>query len=158
MTVVAYRNDIIAADSQATLNEFIGLENRKLAIKNNTVIGVAGDFDVANTARDWVFAGSSKTRRPQLSETEIKRVNLLIVRKTKKGIRVSEMIWSLNELPVVEEYTAIGSGFDIVIACMDAGASAIEAVEIACKRHIYCNLPIFYVDMDKEKLEIKQWA
>ncbi len=39
-------------------------------------------------------------------------------------------------------YAACGSGQDLALAAMDAGASAREAVDIACKRNINCRPPV----------------
>ena len=42
-------------------------------------------------------------------------------------------------------YAAVGSGSEAALAAMDAGASAIKAVEIACKRNVYCRPPVHAV-------------
>ena len=39
-------------------------------------------------------------------------------------------------------YAACGSGMDYALAAMDAGATARQAVEIACKRNIHCRPPV----------------
>ena len=39
-------------------------------------------------------------------------------------------------------YAACGSGGDYALAAMDAGATARQAVEIACKRNIHCRPPV----------------
>jgi len=39
-------------------------------------------------------------------------------------------------------YAACGSAQDLALAAMDAGATARQAVEIACKRNIHCRPPV----------------
>jgi hypothetical protein len=39
-------------------------------------------------------------------------------------------------------YAAVGSGYDHALAAMDAGATAKQAVEIACRRNINCRAPV----------------
>jgi hypothetical protein len=39
-------------------------------------------------------------------------------------------------------YAAVGSGSDVALAAMDAGATARLAVEIACRRNIHCRPPV----------------
>ena len=43
---------------------------------------------------------------------------------------------------VMDEYLAIGSGRNIAYGALEMGASAEEAVRMACKYSIYCGLPI----------------
>lgn len=55
-------------------------------------------------------------------------------------------------------YAACGSGMDYALAAMDAGATARQAVEIACKRNINCRPPVhvrklFDADTPKPKLK-----
>jgi ATP-dependent protease HslVU (ClpYQ) peptidase subunit len=57
-------------------------------------------------------------------------------------------------------YAACGSGMDYALAAMDAGATARQAVEIACKRNINCRPPVhvrklFDADTPKPKLKKK---
>lgn len=39
-------------------------------------------------------------------------------------------------------YAAVGSGADYALAAMDAGANARDAVEIACRRNVFCRPPV----------------
>lgn len=42
-------------------------------------------------------------------------------------------------------YSAVGSGAEAALSAMDAGASAARAVEIACRRNVYCRPPVHSV-------------
>jgi hypothetical protein len=44
-------------------------------------------------------------------------------------------------------YAAVGSGSDHALCAMDAGATAKEAVVIACRRNVYCRLPVHVVKL-----------
>ena len=53
-------------------------------------------------------------------------------------------------------YAACGSGQDLALAAMDAGATARQAVEIACKRNINCRPPVHIQKLfDTPKLKKK---
>lgn len=45
-------------------------------------------------------------------------------------------------------YAAVGSGADYALSALDAGATAKEAVIIACKRNIYCRLPVYAIRLN----------
>lgn len=50
--------------------------------------------------------------------------------------------------PVQHEYAAIGSGQQIAIGAMAAGASAEQAAKIACQHNVYCRLPVYTIDLE----------
>lgn len=44
-------------------------------------------------------------------------------------------------------YAAVGCGADYALSAMDAGATAKEAVVIACRRNVYCRLPVHFMKL-----------
>lgn len=44
-------------------------------------------------------------------------------------------------------YAAVGSGADLALAAMDAGASARDAALVACKRNVHCRPPVHVVKL-----------
>lgn len=53
-------------------------------------------------------------------------------------------------------YAAAGSGSLIALGAMDAGASAKQAVIIACRRDIYCSLPVHTLHLHPAKPSRRQ--
>jgi hypothetical protein len=53
-------------------------------------------------------------------------------------------------------YCACGSGADIALGAMDAGATAKEAVIIACRRNNYCALPVHIVKLHPNQVKKKK--
>lgn len=133
MTVIVYRDGIMAADTGVT-DTFI-TRGIKLHKKAGHIIGFCGDVAQALVFVDWFF-NQKKNRRPDLSsETGWEALVL-----NKDGITTWDR--SLRPIPMDEEFYAIGSGASLAMGAMEAGATAEEAVTIACKRDPYCRLPL----------------
>jgi ATP-dependent protease HslVU (ClpYQ) peptidase subunit len=133
MTIIAYRAGVIAADSCAT-DSFITCAD-KLYKKNGAVIGFCGEVAQALVFVDWYF-NQKKSRRPDLASEQGWEAMVL----TKQGVFIWER--SLRPVPMGEEFYAIGSGAPLAMGAMEYGASASEAVSIACRRDPYCREPV----------------
>jgi hypothetical protein len=133
MTIIAYRDGVMAADTCFT-DGFVTC-GIKLHKKAGHVIGFCGDVSQALVFVDWFF-NQKKNRRPDLaSETGWEAMVL-----NKDGVTTWDR--SLRPIPVEESFYAIGSGSPIAIGAMEQGATAAEAVAIACRRDPYCREPI----------------
>lgn len=132
MTVIAYRDGVMAADSRVTGN-FI-TAGIKLHRKNGKIIGFAGDLHQALVFIDWYF--DNKQRKPDLSNEN----DWVALVASPDG--VEEWNHSLRPFKVMDSFYAIGSGAEVAIGAMEAGASAKKAAEIACKRADGCGLPV----------------
>ncbi len=133
MTIIAYRDGVMAADTCFT-DGFI-TSGVKLYKKSGHIIGFCGDVAQALVFVDWFF-NQKKNRRPDLaSETGWEALVL-----NKDGVTTWER--SLRPIPMDDEFYAIGSGSMLAMGAMEHGASASQAVAIACKRDPYCREPI----------------
>lgn len=127
MSTIAYRNGILAADTQVTHNDTIVFGMNKLyQLKCGSWFGFTGRGDQLHVWQEWVEAGMP----PTAVELD---VSILLVRR--------KQLWlfggCLPPMRVKEPYHAVGSGAVFALAAMDAGADAVQAVRIACKRDIY---------------------
>lgn len=106
----------------------------KLYRRNGKIIGFAGDVHQAMVFVDWYF--DSKQRKPDLANEN--DWHALVASKT----GLEEWNHTLRPVPVYDRFYAIGSGAEVAMGAMEAGASAKRAAEIACKRADGCGLPV----------------
>ena len=141
MTVIAYREGILAADSQFT-DENFQTTGKKLFRKRGKIIGFAGDAEQGLVFTDWYF--NRRSRKPEFSSEKDWCALVL----GKDGLEY----WgpSLRPLEIDEKYYAIGSGAAVAMGAMDAGATALQAVRIACKRDPHCAPPVVSMSLTRK--------
>lgn len=126
MTTIAYRDGIMAADTLITSNGMVDGYHQKIA--RNAVGDLAGAS--GNSAKccaflAW-FSGGEKHEPPEWDE---ETGNGLIVRCD----GAVELYMQHGRSDLRADFYAIGSGYQIAIGAMAAGASAKEAVAAAIK-------------------------
>lgn len=157
MTVIAYRNGIMASDSCWSSNGTQNVSHIKIVrLSSGALLGSAGDNDcrIMVDLLDKIKDPRKLPTRAALAATKIEYDGLIAF--AKGGVwQVSTCRHNDAGYPESEEvdcgcwpastmggYAAVGSGADYALSAMDAGANAKLAVEIACKRNIYCRLPV----------------
>ena len=137
MTVIAYRNGIMAADSCVSQGSMaVGTMPKIVKTPGGWLAGGAG---LAKTIREflkWADKDFAPAHRPKAKAADL------------SGIAVSpegvvffyEDEW--DAFTIDGPYHAIGSGGDAALIAMDMGASAKRAVKAACKRIHGCAEPI----------------
>lgn len=132
MTTIAYRDGILAGDGRET---FVSegespMVNRDDCIKifrlqDGRLFGAAKTSEDIERLYRALKKGKTKWPTPKCDD-----VNAMVV-DLKGGIWSYEgRVW----IKVETDYYAVGSGSHFALPAMDAGASAVEAVEIGCKR------------------------
>lgn len=132
MTTIAYRDRILVADSQMTTGHIRQKAPPKIQIlPNGLVLGSAGDItEIANAHQrlgkdDWESAKYKKIK-------DFEAIGIW------KG-QVFMFEGSTAPIPLVDEYCAIGSGWELAIAHMSKGYSAADAVLFASTLDIHTN-------------------
>ena len=136
LTTIAFRNGIMAADTQETWgdNKFLTVEKifiRTLGTKarpRDVLFGTAGGSYAGMAYVDWY--GSPKTMPAffrDLSDDE--DFSILIWDRNKLFV----VNWMCIKVEVAEPFYAIGSGAAAALGAMHMGATAVEAVEAAMK-------------------------
>ena len=158
MTIIAWRGGVMACDSCWNSN---GTQNVSLIkitrLSSGALLGSAGE----NDNREMVVL-LDKIKRPDKLPT---RQQLLATKLCYEGILALPRggVWVISTGKVdnagyqdeddetdiglwtastMGGYAAVGSGADYALAAMDAGANARDAVEIACRRNVYCRPPV----------------
>lgn len=145
MTVIAFRNGIMASDGRVTEDAsiFTNKLQKIFRLKNGGLYGAAGDAD----DRDLLdLLNKCKTKLPthkQIIALGIEfssivvdpdgTVHIIEASKAEKDERWIAQIYKLNE-----PFIAVGSGREFAMGAMDRGASAEQAVLTAIKYNNTC--------------------
>lgn len=122
MTTVAARDGVMAADSQST-GDYICRVRKILRLPDGTLAAGAGTSAAVYAAIQWVIGGR------QGDAPDIEGSCVLFLRPN-GSLWLADGRWP--EFPLADKHIAIGSGGMAAQAAMLMGASAIEAVRIAC--------------------------
>ena len=147
----------MACDSCWSTNGTQNASAIKIArLSSGALLGQAGDNDARAIIEilDKIKTPQKLPTRKELAETKTEFEGLLAFK--------SGGVWQISTgphddagYPTDEEgdygcwlattmggYAAVGSGADYALSAMDAGANARQAVEIACRRNVYCRPPV----------------
>lgn len=134
MTVIAYRNGVLAADKQSTRGSTFANKATKIARRSDgALIGCAGATPIALRYRQWFLSGEAQDSRPALREGD-DSAGAIVVRPDGT---VEEHIGPAVEV-LEGEFFAVGCGADFALAAMEMGANAERAVEVASKFDVHC--------------------
>lgn len=127
MTTIACNRELMAADSQVTRGT-ISAACQKIWKVNGDILGTCGTYEIGLQFVKWYEA---KGAAPELWDSSAEDFTALVL--TAKG-GIFEYGPKLMPIEVMEKFHAVGSGCEIAIGAMEAGADPIQAVKIACKR------------------------
>jgi hypothetical protein len=130
MTTVAWDGKTLAADSQSTTGSVRGTAAKLAKNRDGFLVAGSGDLGTVKVWINWVLAGMPPDQQP----TSIEEANILVIDPRGRpslfsGLAVAQ--------PLPRRQWAIGSGGDIALGAMAAGADARQAVKIACKLDVY---------------------
>lgn len=128
MTTVAYRAGVIAADRQC--DGWMQV-NKLFRLKDGSVLSGAGYFDDLAEVASWLASGAKEANKPVLPDGPDDNGDFLLVLPNGKAYWLTSP-W-LRRVEIVDEFVAFGSGANVALGAMAAGASARRAVEIACR-------------------------
>jgi hypothetical protein len=155
MTTIAYRDGIMACDSCWSLHDSLvdTLSNKVYRLKSGALLGQCGSNDIRPMIK---MLDNAKSERQMPSYDEIAAVRIsgmyLLVLPNKRVFKFQttarapdtwdDDLVDLGMWRVERPFTAVGSGSDYAIGAMEHGASAEQAVRIACRLDINSRLPI----------------
>ena len=149
MSVVAVRDGVIATDSRGT-GGGLKTKMRKLARRGDVAIGWTGNWIDGKAFADWYFAGAD-LEKPPVSHNRDGKDNEI----TFNALVLSAAGWEQwfswmapeTDRDILMPFYAIGSGSHAAMAAMHMGASAVEAVEVACAVIDGCAMPVVYEEI-----------
>ena len=127
MTTIAYRDGVVAADTQCTDS---GLASYKLKLYKirDSVIAITGDVYACHKFIEW-FKDQSKDKPEFASDDDFE----CLIFKGEEMWGVDRNVTFVRIEPLHGSYIAFGSGRDYAIGAMRCGSSAKRAVEIAAE-------------------------
>lgn len=142
MSTFAYRDGLFAADSRAYAGNprFIGHKSKLFVFQDGTIVGCSTTQPgFAEAFADWVNAGANAnpSETPILGEAGFEA---LVVRADGSVFYYNDGFYPSG--PLAAEFYAIGSGAEYALGAMERGATAFEAVQIACKYDRWSAEPI----------------
>jgi hypothetical protein len=166
MTIIAWRNGIMASDSCWTYGDTQVVSQGKIKrLSSKALLGQAGDNDARAIEQlfDRIKDPHKFPSKIELAATKDDFMGILALPRGGVYIissgPVDEAGWPWADSQDQREdlgiwpattmggYAAVGSGAECALAAMDAGANAVKAVEIACRRNIQCRLPVVSVHL-----------
>lgn len=172
MTVIAYRAGIMACDSCWTFGDTQVASLIKIKrLSSGALLGSAGDNDARAMEEllDKIKDPRKLPTREQLAKTLTDFIGLLAL--PKGGVYVIASgpvdqagwptengdcgVWNAASMG---GYAAVGSGGDHALCAMDAGATAKDAVAIACRRNVNCRPPVHVMRLHVVPKETKRAA
>lgn len=143
MTVIAYRDGVLAADSRTTTESEAGgirhFKCQKLFRKKGSIIATAGENGPGLAFIRWYGSG-----RPFPEVFAIGEADFSCLVLTAKGLFEYDK-WGVAEkitLPKTAPFYAIGCGAKAALGAMHMGASARKACAVACRVDPLCDFPI----------------
>ncbi len=143
MTVLAYRDGVLAADSGA----FMGATRHAFGLKiarapDGTLYGFSGVYAEGEAYMAWVLAGAQgdlpSIRRTKEADTE-DAIHILRVRPGRAPERLTGYgIETWHDAP----YAAIGAAAEFALGALHAGATAVQAVEAAIAHSQWAHGPV----------------
>lgn len=147
MTSIVYdrRNKIIASDSKNTDESGAKwLCNKIEVLADGSVFLGSGHLCTIAQCRHWAKHSWKEEKRPDFSFylEDVDERGFSCLHISKDGTKIVLIDGELHPIEVLDDYVGIGSGASYAIGAMDAGASAEEAIKIACDRDGNSCLPV----------------
>lgn len=136
MTVIVWDGKTLAADRLAVCGT-LKREMTKIHRHGDLIFGGAGVRTTLEAMRAWVMGGCIIEKFPTIPKTEDGQScqSFWVINKNGTVVKFEDSPYPLKyNDPVFAE----GTGRDFAYGAMSMGATAVQAVEIACKHDIYC--------------------
>ena len=147
MTVIAWKDGVLASDGVVNYNGVrIGEVSKIIKPLNKYkgseyLLALSGDLNAVNNFATWILNDNRGALPTILSAMDGRSAEVgfdcIIVAKDYPGVCFWYDIYCVEQR-IKSEIAAIGGGSEFAIGAMAAGASAEEAVKIACEHNIYC--------------------
>jgi len=151
MSVIAYDGRFVAVDSQVTLGHL----RRTFACKGRwcrvpgggcVVLTTCGGTEEGLALMQWFAAGADLAQWPAFQNMEDRWAVMPVF---KCGVRIVVEEYNQLSIPmtVKESFWAWGGGREVALGALTQGATAEQAVAIACRWRTDCGLPVVVYDL-----------
>lgn len=131
MTTIAIKNGFMVSDSRVTRGGGILGATKKVYDFGNIVVGVCGTLQDSTRFLKWI-KGGKKRKFPVGENTDF---DALVYHRLSGKV----LLYASSDVgdAIDAGFYAIGSGTQYAIGAMQVGASAAEAIEVACMFDVY---------------------
>jgi 20S proteasome alpha/beta subunit len=147
MTIIVYRDGVMASDSRITDNGIVrGSVSKIFRAPDGTLVGASGEHGAARRFERWFHA-----QRPE-------EIPLEFDPKTEPGmfaaivVRPDRSTWLVDHrgtfFPIEADFICEGSGREIAMGACAMGAAAVEAVLIAIQYDTGCGGEVQVLNLD----------
>ena len=170
MTVIAYRDGIVCADSLISIGGVNVGEGRKIfkvEFENGEIIAaIAGDFDLASKFIEWVHGLEDIFIETTLKSIPDKILNceslmehqvddqpfeaFIVVRHKAAADKILTYEKRGIAVEIKAHFYVIGCGRELALGALELGATSEKAVEAAIKYNNYCGGHIQKLSFDEE--------
>ena len=152
MTVIAYRDGIMASDKQAAYGQLRSTVTKIFRIEN-VLVGICGELNYALELVQWLRSGAKPKNIPHFQLTEDAQT-MMVIQDRKIWIYAQGSVPFRHE----DEYASIGSGSECATAAMWCGKSAVESVQCAIALNTGCGMGIDVLMDHEMATESLPWA
>lgn len=149
MTTIVYdkRCKLIAADTQNTDRSGAVYRTNKIErLKDGRYFLGSGHCFTIGQIRRWAEEKFAEKHRPDfgvfLSDVDEYGFSCLVISADGKTVQLIDD--EMEPIVVEDSYVAVGAGAAFAIGALDAGATAEQALEIACNRDCATSAPIYF--------------
>lgn len=144
MTVIAFKDGVMAADTQITSHNHKNRAQKIVRLPDGGVAGGCGLWCTAYGVLKWLADGGSLDDPSLLFREKewapsVKEAQVLIARP-------DGTLWLLEDdfpaYPLMDGFAAVGCGADAAVMAMRSGASAVEAVNAVTEQDALCSAPV----------------
>ena len=148
MTTIAYRDGVLAGDTQSTEGYYKSTKMRKIFKVNNNLVGFCGDAAAIPPLKKWVRAGFTPEEELKKISQHLSYSMLVIPPDGKMFYKYSDSINVFREEYPKTHFKSEGSGSDVAIGALIMGATAVEAVKAAIQVDVYSGGNVMHVELD----------
>ena len=145
MSIIVYRDGVMAADTAVHIEGTYVDMTEKIWSVGAELVGVTGHVSLASVVVEWVKKGALAHEQPALDgddDFEVVRVG------RDSGVNWCDRYFIWNQWR--GRYYASGSGAQVALGALEHGASAQDAVEVACRISAMCREPITVLRLEKQ--------
>lgn len=138
MTVIVYRDGVLASEGRSCVGSTIMCETEKKVFRctDGSLAAGIGLSSAVDKYIEWLSSRKDNTtERPSLSHGGGDAIVLCV--RTDGILELHDKAGILI-YPKTIPFVAIGSGKEAALGALHMGANAVQAVEIACKVDVYC--------------------
>ena len=142
MTVIAYDENIVAADRMATFDG-TKIESTKIEIFNNEIIAVCGAAPISELMKNWYKDGAIVENYPKLDK-DCPDASVIVFKQS--GVFMYNDGYP-EPMKIENEKYAFGCGSHYAISALHFGATAEDAVKTTIKLDYRCGFGVDVLKM-----------